>query len=186
MTLRDFILTVREWPWQHLQFFRCFEAKIVKELFGFWPIAETAKRKEIKKRWLKQCRRLYSFAKSASASASNLLVTCRDVSPPSRPSSNLLSTTFISIRSKSSHCFYKHCNYFGNSPFHCYGTWTLSIWIRGPYLWKRFACPLALYSHFEGLSRPPPDPWNGPNASTRMFGAWMHGRDSEGERSRFV
>ena len=119
MTLRDFILTVREWPWQHLQFFRCFEAKIVKELFGFWPIAETAKRKEIKKRWLKQCRRLYSFAKSASASASNLLVTCRDVSPPSRPSSNLLSTTFISIRSKSSHCFYKHCNYFGNSPFHC-------------------------------------------------------------------
>ena len=119
MTLRDFILTVRKWPWQHLQFFRCFEANIVKELFGFWPIAETAKRKEIKKRWLKQCRRLYSFAKSASASASNLLVTCRDVSPPSRPSSNLLSTTFISIRSKSSHCFYKHCNYFGNSPFHC-------------------------------------------------------------------
>ena len=48
MTLRDFILTVREWPWQHLQFFRCFEANIVKELFGFWPIAETEKRKEIK------------------------------------------------------------------------------------------------------------------------------------------
>ena len=24
MTLRDFILTVREWLWQHLQFFRCF------------------------------------------------------------------------------------------------------------------------------------------------------------------
>ena len=56
-------------------------------------------------RWLKQCRRLYSFAKSASASASNLLVTCRDVSPPSRRSSNLLSTTFISIWWKSSHVF---------------------------------------------------------------------------------
>ena len=120
-----------------------FWSKCSKRTVWIWVNCRSSKKEGDQKRWLKQCRRLYSFAKSASASASNLLVTCRDVSPPSRRSSNLLSTTFISIWWESSNVFIGIAitSKTGYSHFFIVLALEFSRFkIGNLYLWKNFAC----------------------------------------------
>ena len=135
MTLRACILTVREWPWQHSQFFRCFEANVVKELFGFWSIAETVKRKEIKKKVVKVMSEIIFICE---VSIRIRIKFARDVPWRVAPLSAILQPPFHYIHfhlMKIIKCFYKHCNYFENwllSLFYCSGTWILTIQNREP------------------------------------------------------